>query len=754
MTCTISRLSPVARTLALLTSALLLGSAAQAATCYVNASANGANTGADWANAYTSLQSALTSAACTGTGTEIWVAKGVYKPTASTSDRNAAFHILKDMQVYGGFAGTEANRTERNPRTHVTVLSGDIDGNDANSATTNVNATWEDIRGGNSYHVVVMGGINFGSGNAVISASTVLDGFTITGGQADGPGYIAEFGGGLLCNGAGDGKACSPTLAQLAFRGNSAYRGGGAIYNDGQHGASSPSISQSSFSGNSSAGDGGAIYNNGRYGTSSPSISQTSFSANSAAYSGGAIYNYADLGTSNPSISHSSFSSNTADRAGAIYNRGVNGTSSPSISQSSFSGNRARFGGGAIYNDSYSGTSSPTLDFVTLSGNSVNNQMAGGALYSVYGAKPKINHSILWGNSENGDSAGVFDDEATTSYTNSIVQGMSGDEFVSGEPLLGDLQDNGGPTLSMLPKSGSPAINAATACPADATDQRGVARPQGAACDLGAVERRPDVALSISVTGKGTVSGGAGACASSSSTCSADYDGEGGPASLVTLTASVAPGHTFAGWGGACSGTAPTCSVTMDQARSVTASFALIGSTDPGTGVQTSMGGAASCVFSASPTWAAPGAARAPLPANFDFPYGELSWSASGCTAGGTAVITVTLPNALPAGAQLFKWVAGAWISWPLTPVAGQQNAFTYSVTDNQSGDSDATAGAITDPALLAVPRAAPVAVPTLGEWGLMLLGLLMAGSVGVLGVRCQAKPNSSRPVGRSGGLR
>lgn len=56
------------------------------------------------------------------------------------------------------------------------------------------------------------------------------------------------------------------------------------------------------------------------------------------------------------------------------------------------------------------------------------------------------------------------------------------------DPLLGPLADNGGPTRTLLPAAGSPAINAggATACPG--LDQRGVLRPQGAACDIGAAE--------------------------------------------------------------------------------------------------------------------------------------------------------------------------------------------------------------------------------------------------------------------------
>src|SRR5581483_5022479 len=59
---------------------------------------------------------------------------------------------------------------------------------------------------------------------------------------------------------------------------------------------------------------------------------------------------------------------------------------------------------------------------------------------------------------------------------------------VSGDPHLGPLQDNGGPTPTMLPAAGSPAVDAGDDALCPATDQRGVTRPQGAHCDIGAVE--------------------------------------------------------------------------------------------------------------------------------------------------------------------------------------------------------------------------------------------------------------------------
>lgn len=68
-----------------------------------------------------------------------------------------------------------------------------------------------------------------------------------------------------------------------------------------------------------------------------------------------------------------------------------------------------------------------------------------------------------------------------------IVDGVNGD-ITDVDPLLGPLQDNGGPTRTQLPGAGSPLIDAAVGPGCIATDQRGVERPQGDGCDIGAVE--------------------------------------------------------------------------------------------------------------------------------------------------------------------------------------------------------------------------------------------------------------------------
>ena len=141
-----------------LAASALLGAAATATTfaavIYVNAAAAGSNNGSSWANAYTSLQTALGAA---NASDEIWVAAATYKPT-STTDRTISFAMKNAVGVYGGFVGTETLRSQRNPALHVTTLSGDIGtGGSSND---------------NTYHVV--------TADATVTGSGVLDGFTIS----------------------------------------------------------------------------------------------------------------------------------------------------------------------------------------------------------------------------------------------------------------------------------------------------------------------------------------------------------------------------------------------------------------------------------------------------------------------------------------------------------------------------------------------------------------------------------------------
>ncbi len=103
---------------------------------YVNRSATGENTGVNWENAYIDLQRALTMArACFRD--EIWVAKGIYKPTYDPDNSDATFELVPDVKLLGGFGGWETSSNQRKPHKYKTYLTGDIDG-DGDSDIDNV----------------------------------------------------------------------------------------------------------------------------------------------------------------------------------------------------------------------------------------------------------------------------------------------------------------------------------------------------------------------------------------------------------------------------------------------------------------------------------------------------------------------------------------------------------------------------------------------------------------------------------------
>ena len=253
---------------------------------YVNAAASGANNGTSWTDAYTSLSPAL-SAGAPCTAGQVWVAAGTYKPTTGI-DRSLSFSMKNGLSILGGFPNTgNPSMAQRNPATNITTLSGDIGGTGVSD---------------NSYHV-----INNSSG---LTNSAVMDGFVITGGNANGPGGFQNMGGAVFNNGGGTGGVCSPKFERCIFTNNLADSGG-AVYNCGfNSGTSSPTFTNCIFQNNTATNKGGAAYNDGR-----------------------------SAGKSNPEFINCSFSNNTASLGTVLYNIGTGGTSLPIITNNIFYGN-------------------------------------------------------------------------------------------------------------------------------------------------------------------------------------------------------------------------------------------------------------------------------------------------------------------------------------------------------------------------------------------------------------------------------
>jgi len=363
---------------------------------------------------------------------------------------------------------------------------------------------------------------------------------------------------------------------------------------------------------------------------------------------------------------------------------------------------------------------------------------------------------LLWGNTAaaNGSQALTLGADAHIVFdAANLIQGgcaasavssggsstCNGSEVVTGAPQLGPLQDNGGPTPTRLPGAAGAAVDA-FACPASpGTDQRGVLRPQGVRCDLGAVEllQSGTTALTVTISGVGGVSGGSnGVCAPSSpGGCSASYSFTGEPlaALRVPLAATPDPGYHFAGWSGACSSTSGACTVSMDQARNVTAHFTpnsdatYTGTTVPASGAGgpasasfTTADGGPACRFDATATGFVAAAATPPGKAA---PQGAFRFKLVGCSHGATVRVTTTWPQPV---AEFTKLSQGGFMAPDNLAISGYTVAFD--VTDGSAGDDDgAQNGEIVDPVMpLAAPAAGARPIPTLGAWGLLLLSALL----------------------------
>ncbi|MBL4697625.1 MAG: right-handed parallel beta-helix repeat-containing protein, partial [Phycisphaerales bacterium] len=190
-------------------SALTLASVCSAQQVYrVIDTAGDGGDGLAWGSAFDDLQAAL---GVVVAGDEIWVAEGLYTP--SDTDAAASFVMIDGVNVYGGFAGDETLRSQRDPSTHVTRLSGDI-GHDDTFVPTYL------IHTANSGHIIDASGV---------SAGTVIDGLTLeygaygpAGGSAGNP---LMSGAGIYC--VGGSPTINNCVIQFCY---SAFGAGGGMY--------------------------------------------------------------------------------------------------------------------------------------------------------------------------------------------------------------------------------------------------------------------------------------------------------------------------------------------------------------------------------------------------------------------------------------------------------------------------------------------------------------------------------------------
>ncbi|MCC5943028.1 MAG: T9SS type A sorting domain-containing protein [Balneolaceae bacterium] len=378
-----------------------------------NVNAGGNKSGNSWANAIPELRDALAWAQdwdAVEDGTlQIWVAAGLYTPVepadsenVTTEERQATFGLLNNVEIYGGFAGVEPSGfdlTERDFATNLTILSGDIDGDDDSEIITDT----DDILGDNSYNVVT------GSGT---DGTAILDGVTITAGMANGGSFPNNHGGGMHND---DG---SPTLSNVTFSGNSASSGGGMFNNSG-----SPIFTNVTFRSNTASSGGGMC----NFASSSPTLTNVIFSGNSADSQGGGMYN--DFNSS-PTLINVTFSGNTSSSGGGIAN--IQG-SSPTLANVTFLGNLAEFDGGGMINFNQS---DPILINVSFSGNLANNE--GGGIYNLSTSTPTLINVTISGN-EATIGGGMSNSASSPTLANVIIWGNSGESIFNSSASIPEI---------------------------------------------------------------------------------------------------------------------------------------------------------------------------------------------------------------------------------------------------------------------------------------------------------------------------
>jgi CSLREA domain-containing protein len=278
------------------------------------------------------------------------------------------------------------------------------------------------------------------------------------------------------------GSAANLTLNALSVRNGrcngscvSLPDGGGGIYNAG-----TLTLRNSVIAANWVGNIGGGIYNGGTL-----IVTRSTFSGNSAGGYGGGIYLGASAATTN--VTSSTFSGNSsANRGGGISSSGT-----LTVMNSTFSGNSASVAGGGI--DNAAGTTTVTNG--TFSGNYAG--IAGGGIYKAGGAvSVTVKNTIVANSPAGGNCSGDITNGGNNLDSGATcLWGSNNGSLSNTDPRLGPVANNGGPTQTMALLAGSPAIGTGTNVGCPATDQRGVTRPQGSQCDLGAYEANPSASL-------------------------------------------------------------------------------------------------------------------------------------------------------------------------------------------------------------------------------------------------------------------
>lgn len=450
----ILRYSPILFIILLTDTVIFLCPVACGDIIYVDDDAIGDDDGTSWENAFVYLKDALDAARNLNTAVEVHIAQGVYTvgqgSNQTSGNREATFYLAGGVSLMGGFAGLgQPDADLRDIRRYSSILTGDLHGDDANVSIP-VELHSEPTRVENSYHVVTV---------ADSEEAAILDGLTITGGNASGPKIDNEpdaadqrrQGGGLYC------LSSSAYITHCNFSGNYALYGGGVA-----NIRSKCHYQGCTFVRNAAGEYGGAMANF----ETEQTVTDCTFNTNAALWGGGVANQWSSLEVANCSFSgnHASFNgggisskdstvmlivcdfrTNVSRVGGGMYNLRseitlsncllANNSAYGSISLSSNNLSLADGFGAAIFDCN----SVPTLTNCTIVGNTAAKNAGG--IYCV-GSNPILANCILWNN-----SSPQMSHNALVTFSN-IQNGWPGQGNINIDPMFvmpGYWHDNGTP---------------------------------------------------------------------------------------------------------------------------------------------------------------------------------------------------------------------------------------------------------------------------------------------------------------------
>lgn len=364
---------------------------------YVKPVATGTGDGSSWENASGNLQNMIDELAKNNPQNlpgEVWVAAGTYVPQVqviSGTTYSASFLMRDGISVYGGFAGDESSKQEREvgkmPWNFVnkTILEGSYYEHSKTSWNES-NHKW--TLTSDSRHVVFFSPLP-SEGKSGFDKSTILNGVTIRGGYAQGGEGVADF---MTDRGAGVYMGINATLEKCIVTENSSTGNGGAVYMYGGR------VMNSLIYNNNADGDGGAVY------VDNAGIVLASMLTNNSANNGSGAYlahtgNWTD-GKPHPEyliLSTSIVSNNTSRLNGAVY--------------------CAK--GGVLMQNTITNNDCPTATDNT----SANASQSGGLYVDSYGL---VINSVLWNNTIQKRNIPMYAKNPTPSNVRFLYTALSG----------------------------------------------------------------------------------------------------------------------------------------------------------------------------------------------------------------------------------------------------------------------------------------------------------------------------------------